>query len=498
MRSIDCKSAVRGYAKNPSASSSLSGRCYYLRPQGRYDLIWSALSRSTALFDKTRGLIDELQRQIAPPEPGGLDVVLDRIRPLAAPLVLSSRRLDLPIQPGRTVPPGVTWEVLIARHNEQELVDRNRGLVDHLGFRQVAHALVRSFTHQETNKMLRPAVAKVVSGPFPATGSKIGAKTFRLIAGTAAPATFTLKATDEISDLVAQINLAGGSTIVAFEEFVTGPLGGSRLVFATPPSPLNLFLVDVDGSERDLLNYTLDLSDATFETGVNVIAPTVADNRLPKLPALPKALEDHLNLAALDPDDALSIDLPLRSERFTQGLMALQWRGLPYYYAHRLLIVAQAAAVASPIAVVNQVDFSYASPVYNDPQADDPALRAVMEGVDFPGPVGRRRRIVFSLAPPLGLPHARRPAILDGRRPRRRGQGRSQEPPPSAVVDARQRRDLSGPDRAPQRQRRGAGRVSIPGERDILLQIPVGDWPVSRRRRARSCRRCRGVASAAA
>ena len=42
---------------------------------------------------------------------------------------------------------------------------------------------------------------------------------------------------------------------------------------------------------------------------------------------------------------------PLRSKVFTQGFVALQWRALPYYYQYKLLLIAQAAAVVSPISM---------------------------------------------------------------------------------------------------------------------------------------------------
>ncbi|NER82569.1 MAG: hypothetical protein F6K42_24020 [Leptolyngbya sp. SIO1D8] len=85
------------------------------------------------------------------PTRGGLDVVLDRISPLAMPVILSSARLDPPSAPGQSVPPGRTWEVIIAQHPEQTLMERNQTLARQLQFRQVAFALLRRFAYTANN-----------------------------------------------------------------------------------------------------------------------------------------------------------------------------------------------------------------------------------------------------------------------------------------------------------------------------------------------------------
>ena len=63
---------------------------------------------------------------------GGLDIVLNRTHPVVKPLVLSSSRLD--VQPeDKTKPtaiaPGKIWEVVIAQHPEQALMERNQTLL---------------------------------------------------------------------------------------------------------------------------------------------------------------------------------------------------------------------------------------------------------------------------------------------------------------------------------------------------------------------------------
>jgi hypothetical protein len=366
---------------------------YYLRPQGRYDLIWAALSRSRKIFQKaaTFGLVERLQRQVGIPKPGGMDVVMERIRPLAAPLVLSSRRLDAPAPAGNTVPPGAIWEVLIVRHHEQELIERNRALADRLGFRQVAHALVRTFAHADMIDALRPLAAQALSGPFSSSGSspKIGVLKFHLVSG-AVNTTFTTTATDTLDDLSNTVgHLLGTMAGVSVLKTTVAPSSLAVLRLAIKPTGTvkpRLAVVDASG-ETNFMSELLDLSAGRFQTPVNSGDASVPSGLAPpRLPG-PLAKLDHLELDALSDDEALSIDLPIRCDRFTLGLTALQWTALPFYYTHRLMLVAQASAVSSPITTVDQRDFSYVTP---------PPI-AVMEGIGF-GDGPRRRRIVISLA----------------------------------------------------------------------------------------------------
>src|SRR5262249_4827126 len=80
------------------------------------------------------------------PKAGALDVVIERVQPIEPPLILSSSRLDKPTIPGQPVPPGKTWEVIIAEHPEQALVERNQTVARQLAFRQIAFTLLRRFT----------------------------------------------------------------------------------------------------------------------------------------------------------------------------------------------------------------------------------------------------------------------------------------------------------------------------------------------------------------
>ncbi len=109
---------------------------HYLKPRGRYELLW-------------RSLLAELKLSADPSMPElencGIDVVLERTHPLSRPLILSSRRLDQPTSPGNTVPPGETWEVIIARHPEQQLDSSNQTLRRRLGYQQQAFTLTREF-----------------------------------------------------------------------------------------------------------------------------------------------------------------------------------------------------------------------------------------------------------------------------------------------------------------------------------------------------------------
>ncbi|HEU4727344.1 MAG TPA: hypothetical protein VFT22_05635 [Kofleriaceae bacterium] len=222
---------------------------FFLRPYGRYDRLWQGLRQSPLLFPGTPLL------EAATPETtgGGLDVVLERTRPVARPLVLSSRRLDPPGTPASPAVPGPTWEVIVAEHPEQTLVSHNQTLARQLGFRQIAYTLVRELA-------------------FPSWIDALG------IALAPVPERYPL-----------------------------------------PPRAL---------------------------------------------PAEPEHLDFSGPLAAAD---ARTLDLPARIGPFQQGALALQWEGLPFYYEHRLLLVAQTAATVSPVNEILQRDFEYVTP---DPIAE--------------------------------------------------------------------------------------------------------------------------------
>lgn len=217
---------------------------YYLRPYGRYDLLWQGLRQSPLLFPATPRFEETTPETTG----GGLDVVLDRTRSVARPLVLSSCRLDPPGTPASPAAPGATWEVLVAEHPEQTLVSHNQTLARQLTFRQISYTLLREFAYPSWLASLGVALAPVAE-------------------------------------------------------------------------------------------------------------------RYPLPPAALPAAPDHLDLEApLGDADARTLDLPTRLGPFQQGALALQWEGLPFYYEHRLLLVAQTSRVVSPVNEVRQRDFEYRTP----------------------------------------------------------------------------------------------------------------------------------------
>lgn len=248
---------------------------YYIQPYGRYERMITALLNELNLAGEVAHPAEVV---IAPdPQVGGLDVVIDRTENLAAPLVLYSGRLDEAALPGQPVPPGSTWEVIIAQHPEQVLSERNQLLRRRLAYRKIAFTLLRRFADDPWIGDLEALIAQVVPAP------------------------------------------------------------------------------------------------ATIDIGF-------IEHQLPDIPQDYPAILDQIDLPALRADDALigsheqqaraaerrSLDLPLRVARFQEGALAVQWEGLPFYYEHRLLLVAQADTRVSPISEVTQRDFTYRSP---DPAA---------------------------------------------------------------------------------------------------------------------------------
>jgi hypothetical protein len=122
---------------------------YYVRPRGRYDLLWQSIV-SSRLFGSADQPMKPLALALSPEKgTGGLDVVLDRIHEITPPLVLGSRRIDPKPATADPVPPGSIWEVIVAKHPEQELIERNRTLARHLSYRQIAYTMMRTFAYQK-------------------------------------------------------------------------------------------------------------------------------------------------------------------------------------------------------------------------------------------------------------------------------------------------------------------------------------------------------------
>ncbi|MEU4821262.1 hypothetical protein AB0H37_05240 [Actinomadura sp. NPDC023710] len=231
---------------------------YYFQPYGRYDLLWQSLRRSPTLFPGRAAAEVDTPAVKVDPAAGGLDVVIERTQAVDAPLILSSRRLDEAATPARPPAPGAIWEVIVARHHEQALAERNQTLARRLAFRRLAFSLLRRFGYPSWYQWVRGF------------------------------------AEDHQHEL-----------------------------------PVRL----VEGEY-----------------------PAIPDH----LPSRP----DHLVLdGAADQDELRGLDLPERVGDFSQGVLALQWRALPFYYEHRLLVIAQTDGTVSPVNSVTQRDLTYRSPV---------------------------------------------------------------------------------------------------------------------------------------
>ncbi|MEM8487755.1 MAG: hypothetical protein AAF564_19545 [Bacteroidota bacterium] len=88
------------------------------------------------------------------------------------------------------------------------------------------------------------------------------------------------------------------------------------------------------------------------------------ENQYPDIPKSYPESPVHLDLTAdvIDESALLSIELPERIGTFQQGAMVLQWDALPFYYAHRLMLIAQTTTTVSKINQTEQRDFEYVSP----------------------------------------------------------------------------------------------------------------------------------------
>ncbi|WP_315763637.1 hypothetical protein [Bradyrhizobium sp. SZCCHNS2005] len=226
---------------------------YFALPASRYDQLWIGLAQSAKLYvdgwrreqNLNRLLLIELPQDFV----GGLDVTLPRIRRIAPPLVLGSRRLDFPDASGSTQP-SPTWEVILAKHIEQQLSERNRSLAQRLEFQHVAWTMLRRFAFPEMSVLLGIAV-NPVSGRY-----------------------------------------------------------DGKLPQILPPDSI-------------------------------------------KVPAAEGTAIDERQRSLLLPD---------RLDPFARDAIALQWRELPFFYEHRLLLMAQAGDAVSPVVAVSQRDFTFRSP----------------------------------------------------------------------------------------------------------------------------------------
>ena len=126
---------------------------YYIRPRGRYDDLWQAVASSPLYRGPALSLSANLDATT-----GGLDVVLDRVAEVAQPLILSSRRVDALSTIAQPSPPGSIWEVIVAKHPEQTLAERNWTLARQLAWGQLACTLMRTFAFQTPLDSLRKAL----------------------------------------------------------------------------------------------------------------------------------------------------------------------------------------------------------------------------------------------------------------------------------------------------------------------------------------------------
>jgi len=240
---------------------------YFIQPLLRYDQLWLALAQSETLFPfaaaraRCVAKLLDLDATLALPQDGGLDIAIPRLRRVAPPLVLSSKRLDRPSAEGATEP-AATWEVILAKHPEQSLIERNRTLLQRLEFRHVAYAMFRRFGFLAENDSL-----------------------------------FT------------QANQADAWTQVQAVE------------------------------------------DTYGEPGIVLPGAVTRPDYIP-LPADPA----HVS------DDQRTLLLADRHDSFAQEAIAFQWRNLPFFYEHRVLFKAEAAAVSSPAIGVSHREFSFHSP----------------------------------------------------------------------------------------------------------------------------------------
>lgn len=91
------------------------------------------------------------------------------------------------------------------------------------------------------------------------------------------------------------------------------------------------------------------------------------------------ALDDP---AAIAEADLLRFALPRRLDAFQQGALVVQWEALPFYYEHRMLVIAQTATQVSPVNAVVQQDFEYRAPEPADEPETDRFCANFLEGGD--------------------------------------------------------------------------------------------------------------------
>jgi hypothetical protein len=344
---------------------------YYFRPIGRYDRLWESVAQAPSLVPAGAGASDAIAqrldglRKFETPQPGGLDLVLYRTRPIAAPTVLHTGRLDAlatssgngtpKVQPA---PPGRYWQLVVAKHPEQTLSEHNQTLAQRLGYRQIAWSLVRVFNPDDVSKqqallpILTSRISKAFATPDSTPVATTAHKMFLLLDGPT-PVTQTIDLVDAahdnlngLADKIKELALDGVSAKV-----VTPAPGQSFLRVWSPPGTTVRLGTDATPKTSDIL------SDA------NSILPTksVKSPALPGPPPVPVPFDS--TTLATDTNESLEVDLAARLGRFGEGAIALSWKALPFYYEHKVMLIAQSTNTTSDIVSVSQRAFEYVSPI---------------------------------------------------------------------------------------------------------------------------------------
>lgn len=428
---------------------------FYMKPLTRYHRLWMSIAQSRALFPPLLGqsvacrIAINLENlwQFLPPEPGGLDLVLPRIRPIAAPALLFSGRLDGPepdgaieivftpasgdvlpevpvflqdrveivvLEQGRRIlawtgglaisedqrarleqwsqeatwgeafrlaalallnrlrqalgmrPPGKTWQVIIAKHAEQTLSERNRTLMRRLAYRQVAVSLLRRFQFDVEARWFH----------------SYNTRRYRYVSSddneeVLGPGRIAVLAIDDQEHEIAP----EADDIVSLAEVLEQTIG-----------PKGKVACEVFGSDRviriesDFVLTLVATGGGAPDANLLVNTPAVTEWRSPhpgEAPELPGQIVPPVPLSVdkVSNDVLRQLDLPARLGHFGQGALVYQWQTLPYYYEHLLMCVAQSSDTISRITWVTQRNFEYQSP----------APRALIDAQS--GQPGRYRRI---------------------------------------------------------------------------------------------------------
>jgi hypothetical protein len=307
-------------------------------------------------------------RSFSPPPPGGLDLVLNRIRKVDAPMVLFSGRLDAPppVDPTELTPkpPGKTWQVVLAKHGEQMLVEKNRMLARRLAYRQMSVALLKRFQFTNEVRPLLDVFATVelqTAGPIVTAGETL-TLTYDGNSVELAPTP------NNVEELIDQLETNLPAQTVVDRWRVADDT--EHLVLRGPVSELSL---------TSSANPPVEFFRARRPQPRSTTLP-------PSLPGPLTSIERHNPLATLEvesEDELRQLNLPDRLGRFGLGAVVYQWKGVPYYYERLLAAVAQSTDVVSAITSVVQRDFEYVSP--------EP--RALMDACKINGARARRIRI---------------------------------------------------------------------------------------------------------